>query len=191
MNLNLRRRALDFLFEYRPSSLKVHASALNESEDLISLHTQKVSGLYNDIARLRRRLESSGNQRLAGRARDRDEQHEIEEREMRKLAMQLLPSLDALDRVIEFGEKVERQDENFRNWLISVEAMRRRLLKTLEGIGLNVISSVGLEVDLEIHDVVGVVPAVECDPNTVVEEQQRGYYFKGKLLRDAKVIIAQ
>lgn len=109
----------------------------------------------------------------------------------RKLALSLLPSLDALDRIVEYGEKHKSTDEIFQNWLKTVVALRLRLRKTLEGIGLAPISSVGSEVDLDIHDVVAIVPAKDYLPNTVIEERQKGYYFRGKLLRDAKVVVAQ
>lgn len=113
------------------------------------------------------------------------------EQEMRTLARNLLPSLDALDRIIELGETQGRTDPVFLNWLISVKGLRARLTKSLEGIGLTALASVGTEVDLEKHDVVSVVPAGEFPANTVVAESQRGYYFRGKLLRDAKVVVAQ
>lgn len=110
---------------------------------------------------------------------------------LRAHAKSMLPAMDALDRLLAFAQTVENPDEVFLNWIKGVEALRTRLTKVLEGIGLQAISSVGMEVDLNVHDVVGVVPAGEFPPNTVVEEQQKGYYFQGKLLRDARVIVAQ
>lgn len=110
----------------------------------------------------------------------------------RDLVKTLLPSLDALDRIIQLGETHAAGDEVFGNWLTSVKALHLRLRKTMEGLGLVAISSIGMQVDLELHDVVAVVPATaDYLPNTVVEEQQKGYYYKGKLLRDAKVVVAQ
>lgn len=111
--------------------------------------------------------------------------------EIRNLAKGLLPSLDALDRIIDYGERFDKKDDAFDNWLGSVKALRIRLLRTLESIGITPIHSIGSEVDLEIHDVVAVVPAGKHPPNTVVSEQLRGYLFRGKLLRDAKVVVAQ
>ncbi|CAN5464437.1 hypothetical protein BH09SUM1_BH09SUM1_29510 [soil metagenome] len=111
--------------------------------------------------------------------------------ETRQIARAMLPSLDALDRIVEFGEPLASRDEAFQNWLTSIKGLRTRLTKTLETIGLTAMAAVGSEVDLEIHDVVSVVAAGNFPANSVVAEQQRGYYFKGKLLRDAKVVIAQ
>lgn len=115
------------------------------------------------------------------------------EREAMNIARSMLPSLDALDRITEFGQQSDREeDEEFQNWLKCVDGLRTRLLRTLENFGVTPVSSVGREVDLNVHDVVSVVPATaEFPSNTVVEEQQRGYYFRGKLLRDARVVVAQ
>ncbi len=113
------------------------------------------------------------------------------EAEIRQIAKSMLPSLDALDRIVEFGESVAQKDETFANWMATVSALRVRLLRTLEGIGLVPITSVGCEVDFELHDVTALVPRGEFAPNTIVREQQRGYFFRGKLVRDAKVVVAQ
>jgi molecular chaperone GrpE len=146
--------------------------------------------LRNTVAEFERQIEALQRRRAAdeppgGRA------SATSEAELRNHARSMLPTLDALDRIIEFGDSMANKGDAFENWLTSIKALRTRLLKTMEGIGLIAISSVGTEVDLEIHDVVAVVPAGNFPANTVVSEQQRGYYFRNKLLRDAKVVVAQ
>lgn len=161
------------------------------SADLLSLWSDAQGDLLRQIKAMKEAMErqrllaSTGNRgAAAGEGAGSDA-------EVRQIARSMLPSLDALDRIVEMGESSPRQDEVFRNWLDCVRALRVRLQKTMEGMGLLAISSVGTEVDLEIHDVTGVVPAGEYPANTVVRESLRGYYFRGKLLRDAKVIVAQ
>lgn len=142
------------------------------------------SGLLGEIQQQLEYLQTAANRRRTAPTVSPDA-------ELRQLTRALLPSLDALDRIIEMGDSSRTADEAFMNWLASVRAVRIRMLKTLEGIGLTPIAAVGTEVDLEIHDVVSIVPAGQYPANTVVAEQQRGYFFKGKLLRDAKVVVAQ
>ncbi|MCC6548064.1 nucleotide exchange factor GrpE [Candidatus Sumerlaeota bacterium] len=156
------------------------------SADLVSLASNTLRAVETQIANLqaaadrKRAIESTGPATATGG-----------EAELRQLSKALLPSLDALDRIIDLGEPQALSDENFRNWLVSVKGLRTRVTKTLEGVGLHAISSVGQPVDLELHDVVAVVPAADHPVNTVVAEQQRGYYFRSRLLRDAKVVVAQ
>ncbi len=110
--------------------------------------------------------------------------------EIQNLAKSMLPVLDALDRIIEFGHKRSSQDEEFQNWIASVEGVGSRLQRTLDKIGLVPMSCIGAEVDLELHDVVATRKSSEYVENTIIEERQKGYYFRGRLLRDAKVVVA-
>jgi molecular chaperone GrpE (heat shock protein) len=112
------------------------------------------------------------------------------ERELRRFCLSLLPSLDSIDRLIEFGEKSVRENPDLRNWLVALEGMRLKMGKSLEKIGMTPISSVGAKVDLNLHEVVRTVHDPTVPPETVVAETQRGYYFRGKLLRDAKVVVS-
>ena len=137
--------------------------------------------LFQAAAERRRAIEAAGTHPPKGG----------DDQEFRQMARSLLPSLDALDRIIELGEAQASTDEKFANWHGSIKALRTRVTKVLEGIGLTALSTVGTEVDLEIHDVVSIVPAGQHPANSIVSEQQKGYYFRGKLLRDAKVVVAQ
>ena len=110
--------------------------------------------------------------------------------ELRGLARSMLPVLDALDRVVDYGMRASIPGEEFQNWLKAVEGVSLRLSRVMEGIGLSPISVVGTEVDLNVHDVVATVQTTKYPENTIVEERQKGYYFKGRLLRDAKVVVA-
>jgi molecular chaperone GrpE len=159
------------------------------TEDLIRPLNLEVQRLVRDIEDAREALEKRRALDSAGTA---PAPQPAGGDNLRQFARSLLPTLDALDRIIEFGEESDRQqDEVFQNWLTAVKALRTRITKTLEGIGLVPLSSIGTEVDLNVHDVVAVMPTREFPPNTVIAERQKGYYFKGKLLRDAKVVVAQ
>jgi len=110
--------------------------------------------------------------------------------ELKNVARGLLPALDAIDRLLEFGRNVEEPSEEFLNWLKAVDGVSMRLGRVMESIGLTAMSCVGAEVDLGVHDVVATVRTREYAENTIVEERQKGYYFRGRLLRDAKVVVA-
>lgn len=173
--------------DFSPTPLEVHAPMAEE--DLVGFLTPRLAEIQRQAESLEEALRR---ERLAGRSGGgpapppgRDDSA------LRGLAKSMLPALDALDRLLEFAETVENPDEVFQNWIKGVDALRVRLTKVLEGIGLRAISSVGMEVDLNVHDVVAVVPAGEFPSNTVVKEQQKGYYFQGRLLRDARVVVAQ
>lgn len=101
----------------------------------------------------------------------------------------MVPILDALDRVLAFGRE-QPASAQMDNWLKSIEGVYYRLLQTLERQGLEPIDAVGKAVDLDCQEVVEYLPAAGVANETVVAERQKGYRFKGRLLRDAKVVVA-
>ncbi len=153
-----------------------------KGKDLLRLLSETTAKLQGEVER------AEAMARRGGKGRRESTE---DERQWRQFAKSMLPALDALDRLVDMGEKAPGEDATFRNWLQSVKALRVRLTRTMESIGLKPVASVGSPVDLEVHDVTGVVPAGEFPPNTVVAEQLKGYLFRGTLLRDARVVVAQ
>ena len=109
--------------------------------------------------------------------------------EMEKFMKSLLPTLDSFDRILSLARGYEKSEE-IDNWLKSIESIHYRLLVMLEGYGLYQLKTTGTLVDLDMHEVVE-YRASEGHPNDVViSERQKGYVFRNKLLRDAKVVVA-
>jgi molecular chaperone GrpE len=95
----------------------------------------------------------------------------------------LLPVLDDFERAL----KLETADKEYRK---GVELMYNRLLEALKKAGLEPLQSEGQKFDPHLHHAVerGAVEGAEED--TVVAEHQRGYNFRGRLLRPAMVKVA-
>ncbi len=106
-----------------------------------------------------------------------------------KILRSLLPTLDSFERILALGRSFPKSDE-VDNWLKSVETVYYRLLSTLENYELKQMNSTGQKVNLDIHEVVEYRPSADHANDTVVSERQKGYVFRGKLLRDAKVVVA-
>ena len=109
--------------------------------------------------------------------------------DLEKFIRTLLPTLDSFDRVLSLAREYPKSDE-IDNWLKSVESISFRLLSMLEGYGLYQLKTVGAKVNLDLHEVVEYRPSVDHPNDTVISERQKGYVFRGKLLRDAKVVVA-
>jgi molecular chaperone GrpE len=95
----------------------------------------------------------------------------------------LLPVLDDFERAL----KTETTDQNYAK---GVELIYQRLLETLKKAGLEPIEAQGKLFDPNIHEAVQRLTTEEAEDHTVLEEFQRGYNFKGKLLRPAWVKVA-
>jgi molecular chaperone GrpE len=99
------------------------------------------------------------------------------------LVKDLLPILDDLERAL----KVETAD---RNYAKGVELIYQRMAETLKKMGLEPIETAGGRFDPNLHQAVERVQTVEAEDQAILGEFQRGYNFKGKLLRPAMVRVA-
>jgi len=99
------------------------------------------------------------------------------------LAGLLVPILDDFERAL----KVETGDKNYAK---GVEMIYQRLWDTLKKMGLEPVQAAGQPFDPNVHQAVDRVETEEVEDQTVLEEYQRGYFFKGKLLRPAMVKVA-
>jgi molecular chaperone GrpE len=99
------------------------------------------------------------------------------------LVKDILPVLDDFERAL----KVETAD---RDYAKGVELIYQRMYDTLKKVGLEPLEAVGRPFDPNVHEAVERVPTEEAEDQTVLGEFQRGYNFKGKLLRPAMVRVA-
>jgi molecular chaperone GrpE len=96
---------------------------------------------------------------------------------------EILPILDDFERAL----KVESTDSKYAR---GVELIYNRLYETLKKIGLEPMDTVGKAFDPNLHQAVERVQTDEVPDQTVLEEYQKGYNFKGRLLRPAMVKVA-
>ncbi len=95
----------------------------------------------------------------------------------------LLPVLDDFERSL----KVESVDAVY---VKGMELIYQRFYDGLKKLGLEPIVSAGQAFDPHIHHAVDMVETSEAPADTVLEEFQRGYNFKGRMLRPAMVKVA-
>ena len=61
----------------------------------------------------------------------------------------------------------------------------------LKGHGVELVEAVGEPFDPNVHEAVAQVTVDEGQSGVVVSEEVRGYTFKGKLLRPARVVVGK
>ena len=99
----------------------------------------------------------------------------------------LLPILDDFERAL---SAVPPEIGPEHDYVKGIRIIYDRLLETLKKLGLEPIESVGKPFDPTVHHAVERVPTAGAEDETVLEEWQKGYNFKGKLLREAMVRVA-
>lgn len=104
-----------------------------------------------------------------------------------RLIMELLPILD------NFGRALETMEENnvSKSYKDGVEMIRKSLVQVLEKEGLECIEACGKEFDPEIHHAVVTEEAEGKDSGRVLEELQKGYKLKDKMIRPSMVKVSK
>jgi molecular chaperone GrpE len=100
-----------------------------------------------------------------------------------ELVTELLPVLDDLERAL----KAPSSDPDY---VRGIELIYQRFYSVLKKMGLEPIEAVGKPFDPNLHQAVDKVVTEEAEDQTVLDEYQRGYNFKGKLLRPSMVKVA-
>jgi len=100
---------------------------------------------------------------------------------------ELLPAIDNLERALEQG----KETHNAEDLLAGVELTHKGLLTTLEKFEVASIDCVGAPFDPNHHEALAMEETDEMDPNSVLKEFQKGYTYKDRLIRPAKVVVSK
>lgn len=104
-----------------------------------------------------------------------------------KVLKELLPVADNLERAIAHARSV-RADQTI---LDGLDLIGRQFRDALQKSGAEPIAALGRPFDPAVHQALAQVESTEHEPDTVVEEAQRGYLLHGRILRPALVTVAR
>ena len=121
------------------------------------------------------------------RKRTRQEKEEFAKYASAKLIENLLPVLDNFERAMASA----KQSKDVDALLKGIEMISRQLDQVLAQEGLQRMETVGKPFDPNFHQAVGQVETDEYEEGVVVEELQKGYQFKDRVLRPAMVKISK
>jgi len=97
----------------------------------------------------------------------------------------ILPIVDSLERAL---KAPGAESGDFRS---GIELIYRQFLDALQKLGVQPIVSVGQPFDPRVHEAIEMVDTTEAKDHEVLEELQRGYKYKDRLLRPAMVRVAR
>jgi molecular chaperone GrpE len=146
----------------------------------IAVENEELANEKNELQTLlqRRQAEFENFRRRAER-----ERSELLEFASTKTVKALLPILDDFARALQ----VESADKEYAR---GMELIYQRLYESLKKLGLEPISTEGAMFDPHIHHAVDMVETRDHKDHTILKEYERGYNFKGRLLRPAMVQVA-
>lgn len=103
----------------------------------------------------------------------------------KSLIEEILPVVDNMERALAHSD-----EETLPAVLEGVRMTHGMLLTALKKFGVTPVEAVGTPFDPAFHQAMTQVPSDECPPNTVVEEFQKGYLLRERLLRPAMVSVS-
>jgi len=134
--------------------------------------------LIDRLARLQAEFENA-------RKRTAREQQDFREYAVADAIKALLPSLDSFERALQ----TSRSDKSeFRS---GVELIYKQLQDALQKLGLRAIPAKGEPFDPHLHEAIEMVETSDAEDHQILEELQRGYKLKDRLLRPSMVKVAR
>ncbi len=103
------------------------------------------------------------------------------------LMARLLPALDDLDRIVAAAQSGTEPAALVEGLLL----LQKTMLKSFQDGGLEPMPTLGEEFNPQLHDALLHIEVPETASNRIVEEHKKGYYFKGKVLRHAQVVVSK
>ncbi len=113
------------------------------------------------------------------------EQQEFREFAAADVIKNILPVLDSFERALKAPAGSSGELRN------GLELIYRQFQDALQKMGVQPIESVGKRFDPRVHEAIEMVDTTEAEDHHVLEEFQRGYNYKGRLLRPAMVRVAR
>lgn len=103
------------------------------------------------------------------------------------LITEILPALDNFERAL----KIDTDDEKTQSLLQGMDMVYRQLVQALQNEGIEAIQAEGQPFDPHLHQAVMQVEDDQYESNVVIEEFQKGYKLKDRIIRPAMVKVNQ
>lgn len=156
---------------------------------------QEVNTLEDELAKVQAELDSKSKEYLFlaaefdnYRKRTLKEKAEIIKNGGENVLKGLLPIVDDFER----GLKAAESDSDAKSVLEGMTLIYNKLIKFMESMGVKAMNTTGESFDPELHEAIAQVPAPSEEmKGKVLDTVQKGYMINDKVLRHAKVAVAQ
>jgi molecular chaperone GrpE len=162
-----------------PAGENTGAPAQNASDsdsDVEKLRAERDS-LVDRLARMQAEFDNA-------RKRAAKEQQDFRDYALVDTIKSIIPVLDSFDRAL----RTSPEKSEFHS---GMELIHKQLVDALSKLGVKPISAKGEQFDPRYHEAIEMVDTEDVDDHKVLEELQRGYRLKDRLLRPAMVKVAR
>jgi molecular chaperone GrpE len=109
----------------------------------------------------------------------------------RNLVGKILPVLDNMDRALSSAKGMCDGNEGLHSFYQGLQMIDQQIHRILEAEGLNLMKCEGQPFDPIKHEAVLMIESDQHQPNTVINEVEKGFMFRDKVLRPARVTVAK
>ena len=170
-----------------PVETATAAVADPRDEALAKLQAER-DALFDRLARLQAEFDNF-------RKRAKKEQSDFRDYAMNDLLKSMLPVVDNFDLALRAGKQAEEDrrffDRRKDDLRPGIELIRKQVDDLLARFGVKPVAAVGEKFDPHVHEAIEMVESKDAKDNHVIEELQRGYRIKERLLRPAMVKVAR
>ena len=159
-----------------------------EAQAQLAALTQERDKLLNEKQELYDRLLRNQAEFENARRRAERERSEFIQYAGVEMVREILPVVDDFERALQSGAALA--DGPAKDYLKGIELIYQRLVDRLKKLGLEAIDTAGQTFDPNLHQAVERVESSDSPDQTIIGEFQRGYMFKGRLLRPSMVRVA-
>lgn len=168
------------------TTLEEEGNTSTQSEDAVQADDAVVEQLNKQLDEANNKLLRVQADYDNFRKRTQKEKEELAKYASAKLVENLLPAIDNFDRAL----AASAASGDYEALAKGLEMIYRQLLTTMEAEGLTAMEVVGVPFNPEYHQAVMTVETDEYEEGIVVEELQKGYMLKDKVIRPAMVKVS-
>jgi molecular chaperone GrpE len=174
--------------------LDADVEVVSAEDVIIEDASEAVDESEQKIAELQAKLDETENKMLRAQAdfdnfkrRSRLDQEAAQKYRAQSLVSEIIPALDNFERALQ----IEADNDQTKSLLQGMNMVYNQLVQALQNEGVEPFNSVGEQFDPHLHQAVMQVEDENYESNTVVEELQKGYKLKDRIIRPAMVKVNQ
>ncbi|HKB87232.1 MAG TPA: nucleotide exchange factor GrpE [Ignavibacteriaceae bacterium] len=156
------------------------------SEDLMN-KDKRIEELENEAADLKDKLLRKAAEFENYKRRTENDQFNLFKYAAESFIVKLLPIVDDFERSLQHIDNTE-DGESIKEGL---KLIYDKLMKILNEQGVTKIESVGQPFDVNFHEALMQRKAEDVPPHTVLDELEKGYMYKDRVIRHAKVVVSE
>ena len=173
-----------------PENIENESNENSNDENLLEKEEEilvQIGQLENEIAELKDKLLRKAAEFENYKRRTENDQLNLLKYSAESFIVKLLPVVDDFERSIDHMDSAK----DVKSIKEGVTLIYNKLMKILSEQGVEKIEAIGKPFDVEYHEAMLQRKAENVEPHTVLDEIEKGYMYKDKVIRHSKVIVSE